>query len=148
FAFLSDVHVGSLSGEEDLRLAVRDINSVTGLSFVVLSGDVTEYGSREQLQLSKQLLSELKIPCYVVPGNHDTKWSESGATDFPKIFGDERFNFEFGGYRFLAIHEGPIMKMADGFWSPQDVRWLRESLEKMPDKNQPVVFVTHYPLDD
>jgi len=148
FAFLSDVHVGSLTGQEDLRATVQDMNSVTGLSFVVLSGDVTEYGSREQLQLTKQILSGLKMPCHVVPGNHDTKWSESGATDFPRIFGDERFNFEFGGLRFIAIHEGPIMKMADGFWSPQDVRWLEETLHKMPDKNQPVVFITHYPLDD
>ena len=57
FAFLSDTHVGSLSGEEDLRATVRDINSLTGLSFVVLSGDVTEYGSREQLRLASNLVS-------------------------------------------------------------------------------------------
>ena len=75
FAFLSDTHVGSLSGEEDLRATVRDINSLTGLSFVVLSGDVTEYGSLEQLRLAKQILDGLRIPCHVIPGNHDTKWS-------------------------------------------------------------------------
>ena len=34
FAFLSDVHVGSLTGQEDLRATVQDMNSVTGLSFV------------------------------------------------------------------------------------------------------------------
>jgi hypothetical protein len=53
FAWLSDTHVGSTTGEPDLRAAVRDINSLTGLSFVVLSGDVTEYGSREQLQIGR-----------------------------------------------------------------------------------------------
>src|ERR1035441_2599367 len=56
FAWLSDTHVGGGTGEEDLLAAVRDINSLTGLSFVVLSGDVTEYGSREQLRLAKDLL--------------------------------------------------------------------------------------------
>jgi outer membrane protein assembly factor BamB len=40
------------------------------------------------------------------------------------------------------------MKMGDGHWSPQDVRWLEETLRNMPDQNQPVVFVTHYPIDD
>src|SRR5258708_4074749 len=30
FAWLSDTHVGSTTGEEDLRQAVRDINSATG----------------------------------------------------------------------------------------------------------------------
>ena len=148
FVLLSDTHVGSGTGEEDLRAAVRDINTLTNVAFVVLSGDVTEYGSRAFLQLAKDILGELKIPLHIVPGNHDMKWSESGGTDFSKLFGGERFNFEFGGYRFLGMHEGPLMKMGDGFWSPQDVRWLKESLEKMPDPQQPVMFVTHYPLDD
>src|SRR6185295_5251567 len=52
FAWLSDTHVGSTTGEEDLRAPVRDINSQSNLSFVIISGDVTEYGSREQLQLA------------------------------------------------------------------------------------------------
>src|SRR5678816_2840178 len=73
FAWLSDTHVGSLTGEEDLRATVRDINSQTGLSFVVISGDITEYGSLAQLRLAKEILDGLRIPCQVVPGNHDTK---------------------------------------------------------------------------
>src|SRR4051794_38041842 len=84
FGWLSDTHVGATTGEEDLRATVRDINSKPDLSFVILSGDVTEYGSREQLRLAREILASLKIPCYVIPGNHDTKWSESGATDFPR----------------------------------------------------------------
>ena len=148
FVLLSDTHVGSETGEEDLRAAVRDINALTNVEFVLLSGDVTEYGSRAFLQLAKEILGGLKIPLHIVPGNHDMKWSESGTMDFAKLFGDERFNFEFGGYRFLGMHQGPLMKMGDGFWSPQDARWLRESLAQMPDAQQPVIFVTHYPLND
>ena len=147
FAWLSDTHVGSTTGEEDLRASVRDINSQTNLSFVIISGDVTEYGSREQLQLAKEILDELKIPSHVVPGNHDTKWSESGGTDFPRIWKEDRFVFEYGGFRFIGLHEGPLMKMGDGHWAPQDVRWLEGMLKSMPDSNQPLVFVTHYPLD-
>ncbi len=86
FAWLSDTHVGSSTGEEDLRAAVHEINCLTGLSFVVVSGDVTEYGSREQLRLAKEILDGLKLPAHVIPGNHDTKWSESGATDFPRLW--------------------------------------------------------------
>jgi outer membrane protein assembly factor BamB/predicted phosphodiesterase len=148
FAWLSDTHVGGGTGEEDLLAAVRDINPLTGLSFVVLSGDVTEYGSREQLRLAKDLLDGLKIPCHVIPGNHDTKWSESGATDFPRLWKEDRFVFEHEGFRFIGIHQGPLMKMGDGHWAPQDVRWLEETLKKLPDPNQPIVFITHYPIDD
>ena len=148
FAWLSDTHVGADTGEQDLRASVRDLNSLTGLSFVVLSGDVTEYGSREQLRLAKDLLDGLKIPCHVIPGNHDTKWSESGATDFPRLWKEDRFVFEHEGFRFIGIHQGPLMKMGDGHWAPQDVRWLEETLKKLPDPNQPIVFITHYPIDD
>ena len=146
FAWLSDTHVGSETGEEDLRATVRDINSLTGLSFVVISGDITEYGSGEQLRLARDILGGIKIPCHVVPGNHDTKWSESGATDFARIWKEDRFVFDHGGFRFIAMHEGPVMKMADGHWAPQDVRWLADTLKKSQDR--PVVFITHYPIDD
>jgi len=33
FAWLSDTHVGASTGDQDLLAAVRDINSLTGLSF-------------------------------------------------------------------------------------------------------------------
>ncbi len=148
FAWLSDTHVGSTTGEEDLRAAVHDINSLTGLSFVVLSGDVTEYGSREQLRLAKETLEELKLPCHVIPGNHDTKWSESGATDFVKLWKEDHFVFEEGGYQFIGLHQGPVMKMGAGHWAPQDVRWLQTTLKELHDPNQPIVFVTHYPIDE
>src|ERR1022692_72628 len=147
FAWLSDTHVGSGTGEQDLRAAVIDINSLTGLSFVVHSGDVTEYGSREQLRLAKDLLDGIKIPIHVIPGNHDTKWSESGATDFLRLWPEDRFVFEHGGFCFIGMHEGPLMKMGDGHWAPQDVRWLEETLKKLP-KDQPIIFITHYPIDD
>ncbi len=148
FAFLSDTHVGSGSGAADLRATVRDLNSMPGLSFVVISGDITEYGSREQLRLAKEILDGLSVPYHLIPGNHDTKWSESGATDFPRLWKADRFVFDCGPFRFIGMHQGPIMKMGDGHWSPQDARWLERTLRRLRPKDQPVVFVTHYPLDD
>ena len=148
FAFVSDTHVGSSTGAEDLRATVRDLNSLTELSFVVISGDITEYGSRDQLRLAKEILAGLRVPYHLIPGNHDTKWSESGATDFARLWGADRFVFDQGPFRFIGLHQGPIMKMGDGHWSPQDVRWLEQTLKKPRTKDQPVVFVTHYPIDD
>ncbi len=146
FAWLSDTHVGSETAADDLRAAVRDINAMPEVCFVVISGDITEYGSRAQLTLTKDILAGLKPPLHLIPGNHDTKWSESGATDFALIFGSDRFVFDHGGYRFIGLHQGPLMKMGDGHFAPQDVRWLDRQLAKVG--RRPVVFVTHYPLDD
>jgi outer membrane protein assembly factor BamB/predicted phosphodiesterase len=148
FAWLSDTHVGTETAADDLRAAVRDINTMPDVQFVVISGDITEYGSRVQLTLTKDILADLKVPCHIIPGNHDTKWSESGATDFPRVFGSDRFVFDHGGYRFIGMHQGPLMKMGDGHFAPQDIRWLDTTLARLRNKSQPIIFITHYPLDD
>jgi len=63
FAFISDTHIGSPNGsaEEDLRRTVRDINSMSDIAFVVLTGDITELGTNEELKLAKQILDSLNV---------------------------------------------------------------------------------------
>ena len=148
FAWLSDTHVGSATAEEDLRRSMRDINSMNDIAFTILSGDITELGWNDQFRLAKTILDSLKKPYFITPGNHDTKWSESGCTEFSKIWGSDKFVFEHGGFRFIGLHEGPIMKMGDGHFPPEDLRWRDSVHAHLPDKNQPLIFVTHYPLDN
>src|SRR4029077_4566251 len=52
------------------------------------------------------------------------------------------------GFLFIGLHEGPVMKMGDGHWAPQDVHWLDETLKRLRSKDQPVIFLTHYPVDN
>ena len=148
FAWLTDTHVGSDRGADDLRAVVADINATKGLSFVLVTGDVTEMGSFEELRQAKSILGGLRPPYHIIPGNHDTKWSESGATDFPRLWGSDRFVFSSGGFRFIGLAQGPVMRMGDGHWAPQDVRWLDKLLAEKDAKDKPTVFVTHYPLDE
>ncbi len=147
FAWMSDTHVGNPTGAEDLRNSVKDINSLHRIDFTIISGDITEIGTREQLKLAKQILDSLNTKYYIIPGNHDCKWSESGATEFPKLFGSDRFIFKYKNYLFIGLHEGPIMKMGDGHWAPEDLRWLDSTLENIP-KRERIFFVTHYPVDN
>jgi outer membrane protein assembly factor BamB/predicted phosphodiesterase len=146
FAWLSDTHVGSTTGARDLEESVRDINARDDVRFVLLSGDITESGSDAELQLAKELLDSLRVPYHLIPGNHDTKWSESGGTTFRALWGDDRFDFREEGFRFLGMHQGPRMRMADGHWAPEDVRWL-DSVSRSIGPDEPVFFVTHYPID-
>ena len=147
FAWLSYTHVGASTGTGDLGLSIRDINSMDDIAFVILSGDITEMGSNAQLELAKAILDSLKKPYYIVPGNHDTKWSESGCTKFSQIWGSDKFAFEYGGFRFVGLHEGPIMKMGDGHFPLEDLRWVDSVLTRLPKKDEPLFLVTHYPLD-
>jgi outer membrane protein assembly factor BamB/predicted phosphodiesterase len=149
FAFISDTHIGSPNGaaEEDLRRTVRDINAMTGIAFVVLTGDITELGTNEELKLAKQILDSLNIPWYIIPGNHDTGWSESGGVMFTTIFGADKFSFEYNGIQFLGCASGPYVRMSDGHVPRDAVNWLDTELKKLKP-GQPVIFLNHYPMDN
>lgn len=149
FAFISDTHIGSPNGtaEEDLRRTVRDINAMNDIVFVVLTGDITELGTDEEIKLAKQILDSLRVPWYIIPGNHDTGWSESGGVSFIRIFGYDKFSFEHEGIRFLGCASGPYVRMGDGHVPRDAVNWLDDELKKLKPQ-QPVIFLNHYPIDN
>ncbi len=146
FVHLSDTHVGGSTGEEDLRRTVADINTNSLIQFVVISGDITEFGSDKEIHIARQILDSLNKPWYIVPGNHDSNWSESGANSFKKIFGNETFSFEAGGYLFLGTHSGPNMRMSPGQIPRENIVWL-DSILKITNDETPIIFMNHYPID-
>nr|WP_321357235.1 PQQ-binding-like beta-propeller repeat protein [uncultured Draconibacterium sp.] len=148
FAHITDTHVGGATGAEDLSITVNDINNQSDIDFVILSGDITEFGSDEELNEAKSILSKLKKTWYVIPGNHDSKWSESGNNSFVRIFGCEEFSFEAGGYLFIGTASGPNMRMAPGLVPHEQIVYLDSVLQNMKNPEQPIIFVNHYPLDN
>ena len=148
FALFTDLHIThSTPAVEDLQRAVDQVNATSGIDFVLVSGDITEEGDLASLQKAKSILDKLKVTYYITSGNHETKWSESGCTDFNKVFGADRFRFEHNGYLFLGFNSGPVMRMADGHVAPQDISWLKQELTKA-GAEKPVILVSHYPLQD
>lgn len=149
FAFLSDTHVGTPDGTapEDLRRSVRDINTMSNVDFVVVTGDITELGDYSELRLAREILDSLDIPWYVIPGNHDTGWSESGGLGFTRVFGSDRFVFDHKGVRFFGCPSGPYVRMSDGHVPRSAIIWMDSVLEATPPR-MPLVFLNHYPIND
>jgi len=146
FAHITDTHIGNATGAEDLQRTVDDLNTQKGISFVLVTGDITEAGFDEDFRIAQRILSGLVVPWYIIPGNHDMKWSGSGGFSFQKIFGYERVTFDYNGFRFIGLHQGPVLRMGDGHWAPQDMRWL-DSILQNSSKNLPLIIFTHYPID-
>lgn len=147
FALVTDTHIGSPNNNEDLCRTVKDINSQNDIAFVIVSGDVTEFGSYDELRKTKSLLDDLRVPYYIIPGNHDSNWSESGTNDFLRVFGSETFGFEYGGYKFIGLASGPNMRMSPGQIPCENLTWFFDEIAKT-DKNIPIVYVNHYPMDN
>lgn len=148
FALVTDIHINPYSPTsiEDLQNSVQQINKMDSLDFVLVTGDITDDGDRASLLIAKKNLDQLKIKYYIIMGNHETKWSESGMTDFQEIFGPERVEFEHKGFLFLGFNSGPFMRMALGHVSPQDITWLKSELKAKANNNKPVIIFTHYPM--
>ncbi len=147
FAWMSDIHTSGLVGQKDLGRAVRDINGQDSIDFVIVSGDLTDYDFPGHIERAKVILDSLNVPYYAIPGNHEYKWTYSGGREYIRVFGYDKFNVQVGNFRFVGYHQGPLLRMGDGFVDPADVRWLREAINSIED-HEKIFIINHYPIDN
>ena len=147
-AILSDVHVTPGNANEGkLREAVAEINA-TAVDAVMLTGDLTNEGSDEQLTNIKGILDGITHPLYVIPGNHENNWSQSACKTFNDLWGSDRFVFTLGNLVVVGMNCGPFMKMGDGHIKQEDLLWLDSTLTAMVKPGMRVLSVNHYPILD
>lgn len=146
FAFLTDIHVipGSVNAEM-LSLTVDEING-SDADLVIITGDLTNAGSDAELELTKDILDRLLKPYLIIPGNHETNWSESGGLKITELWGDDRFLHERGNFLLAGFSTGPYMKMSDGHVKREDLQWLANELKRYKDKSKRLLVFAHYPL--
>lgn len=154
-AQLSDPHVcgekilyqGLVDSNAMLAAAVRHLNALSPApDVVILTGDVTENGTLEEYANSRKLLSEIKQPLIVIPGNHDQRDAfRAGFSDkdyLPKA-GPIHFAVSgLGDVRIVALdvtvpgaHHGDIDDTA--------IAWLETCLAEEPDR--PTILMLHQP---
>lgn len=147
FAWLSDVHLNSFAyAEDDLRQSIEDINANPSIDFTILSGDVTEFGDTKEILLLQEILKNFKKPYLLLPGNHDVNWSENGCTMFNKIFQASHFCYDWQGVRFIGCGAGPSLRMGPPHIPREEILYL-DSIIRATPKEQPVIFVNHFPLN-
>ncbi len=148
FAILSDIHVTPGNANEGkLKEAVAEING-TNVDAVLVTGDLTNEGSDEQLRNVKSILDGIIHPLYVIPGNHENNWSQSACKTFNDLWGNDRFVFTVGKLVVIGMNCGPFMKMGDGHIKQEDLTWLDKTLTEMVKPGMKVLSVNHYPLLD
>ena len=147
-AILSDVHVTPGNANEGkLREAVEEINA-TDVDAVMMTGDLTNEGSDEQLRNVKSILDGITHPLYVIPGNHENNWSQSACKTFNDLWGSDRFVFTVDDLVVVGMNCGPFMKMGDGHIKQEDLLWLDSTLNVMVKPGMRVLSVNHYPILD
>ncbi len=143
---LADIHVTPGNEcEAKLQEAVKEIN-ITDADIVVVNGDLTNEGSDEQLLNVKSILDKIKHPLFVLPGNHETTWSQSATKTFVDLWGNDRFVTEIDSLVIVGINCGPYMKMGDGHIKQEDLHWLKATLDEKVTAGKRVISFNHYPL--
>ena len=147
FAQITDIHLNSNDPKplEYLMTSIADINQNPDIDFVLVTGDLADNGDNASLEQLDSALKTLNKKYYVVTGNHETTWSESGMAKFSELFGSERLEFEHNGVLFLGFTTGHFIKMALGHVAPHDLTWLAEEVNNK-GKGKQVFLVTHYPI--
>lgn len=101
-AHLSDLHCGSPHFVPSLlERALTEVNELAP-EVVVVSGDLTGDGLREEYELAREHLRRLDCErLLVVPGNHDSR--NVGYVHFEDLFGDRSAELHVGGVSFVAV---------------------------------------------
>jgi len=59
---------------DNLRRCVTDINSLTpGPDVVIHTGDMSQHGHRDEYLMAREIVSDLKMPFLIAPGNRDSR---------------------------------------------------------------------------
>lgn len=147
FAWITDSHVGYEKADMDMDSIVTSINGKGEIRFVIHTGDITEKGKNSELEKAKDILDKLNAPYHVIPGNHDTKWSESGGAKFIELWDEDHFSFAEGNYRFIGISSAILWKGGGGHLSPETINWLQENINQVRENEKVILFV-HHPLNE
>lgn len=147
FGFVTDIHIGSNGSEELLKKIIIDINKKAEVKFVVFTGDISETGKPEQLESAKNIIKALKVPFYVIPGNHDTKWSPTGLSKFTELFKDTKFQFTYNNVKFIGMNSGILWRGGGGHFTEEDIKWLSKNVTQT-NSSTPIIFFSHHQLDN
>ena len=156
-AFVSDTHVtlatneAKLAYNQHLDQAIAAINAAK-VDLVLIAGDLTDGGTREQMTLFKQKVKQLHAPVLFVAGNHDVGKVGDGTVkksitpERVKLFGKELgpnwFAREKAGVRIVGVNS---CLFGSGFKEEEDQwRFLEKELAK--SRAKPTFLLEHYPL--
>lgn len=98
FAVIADTH----AYYDELKAFVQHINGRNDIAFILVAGDVTDYGLQQEYQWSVDLLAGLKQPYLTVIGNHDAL--NNGKANYRAFFGEYDYTFTFNQVKFVALN--------------------------------------------
>ena len=155
FVHISDSHIGfdkpaNTDVTGTLRAAVAKIKAgPEPPAFVLHTGDLTHLSKPTEFDTLQQVLSELSIPVFYVPGEHDVLEDDgkSYLTRFGKgTQGAGWYSFDQGGAHFIGLVNVVDLKAGGlGTLGAEQLEWLEQDVKHLKSST-PIVVFAHIPL--
>jgi Icc protein len=145
---ITDLHLTAMLGSKlygvDTAHALKNIVSAikqlhTTPDVIIATGDLAEDGSKKAYKRLRELLSELNIPVYVLPGNHDDLSQMRSSFNSDGFFCTSRANI--GDWGFIFVNS-QVIGHSHGFVSPTDLTELKNNISDLDGK--PILVALHH----
>ena len=155
FVQISDSHIGfdkpaNTDVTATLREAIAKIKaSPEQPSFVLHTGDLTHLSKPSEFDTLQQLMSELSLPVFYVPGEHDVL--EDDGKSFLQRYGKGTLgagwhSFDKDGVHFIGLVNVVDLKAGGlGSLGRDQLEWLEKDVKHLKSST-PIVVFAHIPL--
>ena len=140
---ISDIHLTENGTEiwgintlEHFQKAIHKIKEMDGLDGIIVSGDLSNDGSKWTYEYIDRAFEETGVPTYCCPGNHDNleMFYQGYKPSYYKICE----KFELCGWNFIMLNSA-VPDMSRGYFNPDVLMRLLKSCDG------PVAIVLHHP---
>jgi predicted phosphodiesterase len=132
FAVIGDTQ-GDFNETEEIIGLLKERDD---LSFVIQVGDLTHQGVGPEYRAMNALFRRLRVPYFVVIGNHDLL--ANGGDIYDHMFGARNFAFTYAGTRFVLFDSNALEYGYDA--TTPDLDLLREALSAGEEYRQAILF--------
>src|SRR5688572_18744916 len=124
---------------DELEDFIVHVNNMDDISFVLLNGDLVDFGWNNEYNWVADRLKKLKVPYITTIGNHDML--ANGREMYKQMFGPENFIFNYGTSRFICLNTNSKEAGHDG--TIPDMNWLTTQLKDTTPQN--IFILSHVP---
>jgi Icc protein len=110
--------------------------------FVLVNGDITDFGLKDEFYWVHDILKKLTMPYVAVIGNHDTL--SNGKEVFLKMYGPLNDSFIINGFKFILLNSNSREYNFDG--KVPDIQFLNQQLST--DNFDRAIVASHIPPMD
>ena len=156
FVQLSDSHIGfNKPPNADARATFREaIAKVKALAqrpdFIIHTGDVSQLSRDDEFDDADQMLKEIGLPVFFVPGEHDMLDPDGGKAFLSRFGKGSRgagwYSFDHRGVHFIALVNVADLKPGGmGNLGAEQLKWLAADLGGR-SSSTPIIVFAHIPL--